>query len=884
MIELDRGLEDVEDGHGRVVIVLGAAGLGKSALLGGASRAASAREFSVTHIRARGHRSQLPLGGLCERLDGPDNEGSDEGSTRSDVRPRAILVDDAHRVDAGGRMMLSDLAARIASRPVLVVVALRPYLLDDSGRTWLEDLSRLDGSLSITLLPLDRARSNDLIRTILPQADSEFCDSCTELTGGNPFLLNELTTWVSAHRLDPVREVAQQVLEPIPPRAIRRLIRLQVEELGSDAASLASALAFADQPTELHKAAEVAGLDLTMASRAADALLESGLIAPGEKLSFTAPIAAHCLRATIPEPLATRMRLEVDKPDAAGARDPHRTAQHLLLVPPCGDRRVVERLVELADLDEAEGNPGEAGILIRRALDERIDDPQGSARLLARLGHLNLMRGDGQSTAALATGVAALGHDRDRADGLSKLAIAHLEAGSPRDAAVAFEHATELVGIDDPLGAHAAMSGAFVGLLVPERRDEAATGIAEMRSHGCGSRSRAELQLATAWLATAQADPQHEVIQMVTAALADRRGDPSSGGYFHMVATAILSLTDEVAAANAVCERGLAGCGSSGAALVKRNLQLAQAFALFHCGRLEASATLCRQLLNHGSAVTRFNDATAAALLAEVLLESDLPGEAETLVRTALKWLPHELPALLLMQAQARLCLARDALAEALATAHEIEELALSLGILNPAVVAWRGVAAICHARLGDRRRAHELIDEATAAANRFGSARVRSLILRARAHAFEAPDELDHLERALSVIDRSPAALERAAVLVQYGSALHRAGRVHEARARLRRGVDLADRIGARRISREGLAALVAAGGRPRRVRLSGPQALTPAERKVVDLARNGASNREIAEKLVVTRKTVEWHLRKAYVKLGVSSRTQLARVMGHE
>jgi DNA-binding CsgD family transcriptional regulator len=58
----------------------------------------------------------------------------------------------------------------------------------------------------------------------------------------------------------------------------------------------------------------------------------------------------------------------------------------------------------------------------------------------------------------------------------------------------------------------------------------------------------------------------------------------------------------------------------------------------------------------------------------------------------------------------------------------------------------------------------------------------------------------------------------------------------------------------------------------------LSGPESLTPSERRVAEMAARGLSNREIAESLWVTRKTVEVHLGKSYAKLGIRSRTQLA------
>jgi DNA-binding CsgD family transcriptional regulator len=72
------------------------------------------------------------------------------------------------------------------------------------------------------------------------------------------------------------------------------------------------------------------------------------------------------------------------------------------------------------------------------------------------------------------------------------------------------------------------------------------------------------------------------------------------------------------------------------------------------------------------------------------------------------------------------------------------------------------------------------------------------------------------------------------------------------------------------------------AAGARPRRTALHGEEALTARERQVASLAADGLSNREIAETLVVTVKTVEWHLKHSYRKLGVSSRGQLREALG--
>ena len=78
--------------------------------------------------------------------------------------------------------------------------------------------------------------------------------------------------------------------------------------------------------------------------------------------------------------------------------------------------------------------------------------------------------------------------------------------------------------------------------------------------------------------------------------------------------------------------------------------------------------------------------------------------------------------------------------------------------------------------------------------------------------------------------------------------------------------------------------AKLRATGARPRRAWRTGAEALTPGELRVVRLAAEGRTNREIAHELYVTLKTVEGHLSRAYTKLGIAGRAQLPEALGGE
>jgi DNA-binding NarL/FixJ family response regulator len=136
-------------------------------------------------------------------------------------------------------------------------------------------------------------------------------------------------------------------------------------------------------------------------------------------------------------------------------------------------------------------------------------------------------------------------------------------------------------------------------------------------------------------------------------------------------------------------------------------------------------------------------------------------------------------------------------------------------------------------------------------------------------------------LHEAVEVLAGSEARLEHARALVELGAALRRANQRTEARERLGEGVDLARRVGALGLAERGNEEIAATGARPRKVLRTGLDALTASERRVAQLAAEGMTNKEIAQTLFVTSKTVEVHLSSAYRKLEISSRAQLDKAL---
>ena len=144
-----------------------------------------------------------------------------------------------------------------------------------------------------------------------------------------------------------------------------------------------------------------------------------------------------------------------------------------------------------------------------------------------------------------------------------------------------------------------------------------------------------------------------------------------------------------------------------------------------------------------------------------------------------------------------------------------------------------------------------------------------------------------------MAALRNSPALLDRAHSLVELGAALRRSGQRATAREPLAEGLDLAARCRARPLAarareelkeRDMLASRRSTGAHPRREWRTGLEALTPSELRVVRLAAEGHSNREIAHELYVTLKTIEGHLSRAYTTLGISSRGQLSQILEGE
>jgi DNA-binding CsgD family transcriptional regulator len=195
----------------------------------------------------------------------------------------------------------------------------------------------------------------------------------------------------------------------------------------------------------------------------------------------------------------------------------------------------------------------------------------------------------------------------------------------------------------------------------------------------------------------------------------------------------------------------------------------------------------------------------------------------------------------------------------------------------NPGTAPWRSWAAEGLRLLDRNDEARVLAADELALARRWGDPQIIGAALRVLGLVEGGRAGIGLLREAVEVLAGSQARLEHARALVDLGAALRRTNQRIEARERLREGVDLALRSGAFRLAGRANDEIAATGARPRKVLQTGLDALTTSERRVGQLAADGMTNKEIAQTLFVTIKTVEVHLSHAYRKLEISSRAQL-------
>jgi DNA-binding CsgD family transcriptional regulator len=735
-----------------------------------------------------------------------------------------------------------------------------------------------DGSLRPRAL--GPAAAETLVRERLPSADRGFAHACHAVTAGNPFLLGSLLRQLASEGVEPTGEIAA-TLSSFGPEQVARNVERRLARLPEGSAPLARAFAVLGS-APLRHAAPLAGLSAEDGARSADALRAAGLLEGTHDLALAHPLVASALSASLGAGELARWHGRAAALLAAEGADPERVALHVMRTDPTADPETVAVLRAAAERALARGAPESAASFLRRALAEPPLDPATAADV-----HLEL-------------GLALAAHVLPEAPGLLAEAV-ELAASPAQRAAIALRAGRAL-----------GMAGFFADALVlcmrgmehaadvaPEVVVRLEAELVTVASVNADSTAEARARLAhpavpattlELWRPNAAAyamfdgGPATDALEVLrplleSGALAD---EPDS--VLGTVAMLVLLHADELDAVCAHCTALIDLAQPRGWLVALAHGSFLRAIAHVRAGRIreaEADARLAFEFKRRHSALHPL--LWGLYPFVDALTEADEPASADAAL--AAVGLgdppPGALTSPLLLQSRARLRLSQHRPEEALADALDAGARWDEFGYPHPGLASWRAEAAEALVVLGDAAGARRLAEEHLVHAERLGLPGPLGAGLRALARGADRDERIALLERAVAVLADCPAQLEHTRALVDLGAALRRANRRADARLPLRTALDHAERFGMRLLARRAREELHAAGARPRRAALTGPHALTAAEHRVARFAADGHSNREIAEQLYVTQRTVETHLTHAFQKLDIRARAELPEAL---
>lgn len=927
---VDEALRAAASGHGCVLIVEGPPGIGKTRLFAAAYERACDLELQTLHARggeleagfpfgivrqlfeqplvssADAERAELlagaaglsrPVLGFDEAGDwtGPEVVGDEVSYPRlhglywlaanmAARCPLMIAVDDAQWADAPSLRWLHYLATRVGDLPMLVLLGTRTPEAN-SDRAADRPLAAIVSSPDARLLhpgPLSPRAVDALVRQRLGPAVSErFTGACFAATRGNPFYLHELLADLVRASVEPTAESAARV-EEVSTATIRAHVGHRLAALGSRCVALAGAAAVLGTSAEQRHVAEL--LRRSDAEVAADAarLMDAGILEQGFPLRFLHPIVRTAVYEDTPPGTRVAGHQRAARILARDGATPEEVAMHLLVVGRCEDPWEIDALRTAARRAAARGTPQAAVRYLRRAVAAATGTEVHRA-VVAELGAAQLHAGDPDALRTLDQALDAARTANERAHLALQLGRALTVAARLGDAVDLLSRMLE----QDELAPETALR-LEAELVGASQLDARTKPIAERRLAGAsaeleGKRPAERLMLAhLAYESVTRCEPSERAVDLARRALAGGALLAEAGSEsptYHMAAWALglcdrlkecdRALTDAIEAARqAGSALGFAMATSFRASIRHRSGALAEAEADARCV-LDAESHGWHQL--------------GHAFLVDALVDQGRPDEARTLI--AQIGMDGDVPDNMLFQpllyARGGLAIACGDLSQGVEDLCEAGRRAAAAHIRTPAFRDWRSTAALALARLGRSREAEELAAEELALSRTFGAPRALGVALRGVGLLRGGEAGMRHLVESVAVLRESEAVLERARSIVELGAATRRTGERRAACELLREGLELAHRCGAKPLAKRASEELAAAGSRPRRPVRTGVDALTASELRVAQLAASGMTNREIAQALFVTLKTVEWHLRQVYGKLGIAGRRQLGDVM---
>jgi DNA-binding CsgD family transcriptional regulator len=892
-------LDAARKSHSGALVVRGEPGVGKSALLLDARDRAG--DMVVLSARGVESESELPFAALhqllrpaLDHLDalpppqatalraalGMDESGSDNRflvfaaclsllSELADRRPVLCLVDDAHWLDAASADSLRFVARRLDAEGIVLLFAAR----DGEARTFEADLP----SLLLEGLDVDAAAAL-LTRRLGIDAAADVRDRLVEQTRGNALALLEVPT-----ALTPAQLAGDEPLPEALPmtRQVESIFLGRVRSLPPDTQRLLLAAAADDSENAalVARAAAYLGVD----PRALDVAEHAGLVSVrGTRLEFRHPL----VRSTIYEAASSS-----DRRGAHGALaralaedddQADRRAWHLAASVLDHDENVVIALEDAAERAQERAGHMAAAKALERAAALSAEGPARGRRLVAAARSASVAGADEYAVTLARQALHDVSDPLPLAEVAYVLGVAEIRRGRPLDSLPSLLRAADEVTRSDPRKAlellvfamWAASDGGDVdgqleaarvaATVDPPEGDEWSSFVVNY-VQGCGAMAAGDaahgvplLERAIEWAF----ETEDERVVYWAGAGALWLGDDERAG--------------ELARRSAALARRSGAIGILAASLGVRASQLflAQRFdeALLAA---DEGVQLARELRADNLVLLPLGVLAGVAAVRGKDEEARRQAE-ETLALASARGLV--LRAGSALRALALVDLGRGRWREALERLEALAELVPGHGV---SLVAMMTVPDLIEAAVrADRSdRARTALRDFEAWAELSGAAWVQPRLSSCRALLATGAEATEHFEDALLLADDArPFDLPRIQLL--YGEHLRRERRRSDSRVQLRAALDGFERLRAEPWAERARTELRASGETARRRDPSTVDLLTPQELQIARFVAEGLSNKEVAAQLFLSPRTIDYHLRNIFAKLGIKSRTQLARL----
>lgn len=879
-------LDRAAAGAGSSLNLVGAAGSGKTALLDWLATEARARGAQVLRVAGAEAEAELPWAGLTtlclprvdlfDRLPGPQGRAlrtalalldADAPIDRLAVSlaalgvlsaaareaPLVVIVDDLQWIDEETRRAVDFVARRLDDDPVLLVAAARPG--GPSAGTTTVDLVGLGGAAVADLLLKQGVRA-EAARTAI-----------ADLADGNPLLAAQLAASLrpeerSGARPVPltlrvpaeVEELYRPALDGLLPSGVLALTVAAADSSG-DGATIAAALRALDLDVVDLEPAEAAGL----------------VVLDGGPVRFSHPLARSA--AYHGAPAAVRRRAHLALAEAEG-RDQGRGVLHRVAAAIGPDPELVTALDELASDAARRGAPiAAASRWVEAAALAGSDDERATLLVRAARGALasGAVRWAGQllDDARRADGARAADLDARRVE--VRLAVA---AGDMGRAQTLAEEADDRFGETDPVGVAELLGEAVRPMLsqVPYAAPAITERIWELAGSAEGTdRLYAEILYGLGRFIQRDSDGAARHVG-VWPELLRQEGPVVAGPFLCETVVPYLSYSNQKAAAAQLLDEV--------EAKVRANCSAGALVSVLGARALMAYGIDLQECIAAGREALDISAETGQPGLGQlgrnsVALAAAVAGDEALTVQLCDVLLAH---GDLFSDTSARAALARLHLVAGRPEAA-VEQFALlreRIGEENLSFVQFEADEAEALVRVGrfDDARALLPLLEARAASGAPWSVAMFEKVLGLVADDID--ESAAHFEAAAQALAASDNRVAQGVVELMWGERLRRSKRRAEARRHLERAVDLFGRVGAAGSRRQAEAALAAAGGASDRTRPTA-ELLGPVELQVARLAAAGGTNRDIANQIFVSPRTVENHLGAVYRKLGVSGRPGL-------